>query len=86
MEGYEIIQAAIGVLAFTGNALAAIMFFFAKKAFSEIDKVKEEADELRYNYMNRFDDVKDAMNKIHLDIIQKIAKLELTVKRNQQLK
>ncbi len=78
----HVMQAVIGVIAFTGNALAAVMFFWARKAFREIDKIKEETDEVRLNYLARFDDVKDVMNKNHLDIVQRITRLEILFKQN----
>lgn len=77
----HIVETALGLIAFTGNALAAIMFFWARKAFREIDKIKEETDEVRLNYLARFDDVKDVMNANHLDIVQRITKLEILFKQ-----
>lgn len=60
-----------------------MLLWMFKKVVTDIDKIKEETDEVRLNYLARFDDVKDVMNANHLDIVQRMIKLETILKQTQ---
>jgi hypothetical protein len=81
MEGHMVnVVAGIAVLLFNGG----ILMWMFRKMVVDIEKVKDETDEVRLNYLARFDDVKDIMNANHLDIVQRMIKLETLFKQTQR--
>ena len=54
----------------------------ADRIWKELGTVKNELNQIRYNYLNRFDDVKDILHQNHLQSMEKIAILETLLKQH----
>jgi hypothetical protein len=54
----------------------------ADRIWAELRTVQQEISTVRLNYLDRFDDLKDIMNKHHLLITEKITILETLLKQN----
>lgn len=54
----------------------------ADRIWAELKTVKQEVDGIRLNYLDRFTDIKDTMNKNHLHLSEKISILETLLKQN----
>lgn len=64
------------LLGLTSNALAAILWWWFLRVNKEIDNLKKQMMEIRLNYLDRFQDLKDHISKGNLEIIERLAKLE----------
>lgn len=76
----------VNVLVFTANALSMILFWWFKKIEREVETIKEELNTVRLNYLSRFDEIKNLLNKGHLQIIERISRLEVLVDNNYKYK
>lgn len=54
--------------------------WFIKKQVQIIDDVKKEQVEIKYNYLSRFEEIKDIINKNHLIIVQKLDSQETSIR------
>ena len=54
----------------------------AARIWEELRTVKKEIDGIRFNYLNRFDDIKSIINTHHLHSMEKIAILETLLKQH----
>lgn len=68
------------LLGFAANAFIAMLFWRLKRMDQDIELLKRELLEIRLNYLDRFDDIKDHQNKLHLETTQKISILESLLK------
>ena len=75
----HMVEVVAGVAVLLGNGGMLVWMF--KKMVADIEKVKTATDVVRANYLERFEDVKDVMNKNHLDIVQRMTKLETLFKQ-----
>ena len=46
------------------------------RIWAEFKEIGAEVDSLKYNYLNRFDDLKNSLNSNHLSLIERITILE----------
>ena len=74
------------ILILTANGLSAILFWWFKKLEREMETIKEEMTKIRTNYRDRFDEIKEILGKGHLDIIERITRLEVLVDNNFKYK
>ena len=65
------------VLTITANGFVAILFWWFKKLERDVDAIKQQMMNIRLNYLDRFDDLKDHISKGNLEIIQRMSKLEV---------
>lgn len=64
------------LLGLIANTLVMILFWRFKQMDQDIDQLKTEMTAIRLNYMNRFDDIKEHQNRLHLELIKKVSILE----------
>lgn len=60
----------------TANVALAMLFFWIKRTESRIMEIEGQLGSIRLNYLDRFDDIKSEMANNHLEVIQKIVKLD----------
>lgn len=78
----------LGIFSFTANALSGVLFWWFKKLEREVDQVNMEIQNMRINYLDRFQDLKDHISRGNLEVIERISKLEaqnlidLKIRRN----
>ena len=75
----ELISVLLGLLGVSANALAAIVWGLLSKARKDIEQLKKEGAEIKFNYLDRFDELKDCIKSFELKVIEKITKLETTI-------
>ena len=68
------------LLGFAANAFIAMLFWRLKRMDQDIELLKRELMEIRLNYLDRFDDVKEHQYKLHLETREKISILESLLK------
>ena len=68
------VEVVAGVAVLLGNG--GILMWLFKKMVRDIECVKDETDQVRLNYLEKFVDVKEVINANHLDIVQRMTKLE----------
>jgi len=74
-----VLTSCLGILA---NAFVALLFWRIKRMDQDIELMKRELIEIRLNYLDRFEDVKDHQNKLHLQTVEKISILETLLQQN----
>ena len=47
-----------------------------QRAYNEVNKLWDTVDKIKYNYIDRFDEIKEAINKLELKVVEKISILE----------
>jgi hypothetical protein len=66
----------IALFTLTADIAVLLLFFWMKTNNNRILEIEHQLGSIRMNYMDRFDDIKDVMSQHHLEVIQKIVKLE----------
>lgn len=64
------------VLGLGANGMAAVLFWRIKRMDSDIEMLKQDITQVRMNYLNRFQDVKDHNTTLHLQLLDKISILD----------
>ena len=64
------------LLALSADIAVAMLFFWIKRTENRILEIEHQLGSIRMNYLDRFDDIKSEMASNHLEVIQKIVKLE----------
>lgn len=82
IEGMELVALGIvtTLLGLAANAFIAMLFWRLKRMDQDIELLKKELLVIRLNYLDRFDDIKDHLNKLHLETTEKISILEALLK------
>jgi hypothetical protein len=70
------------LLGISANAFIALLFWRLKRMDQDIEMFKRELMEIRLNYLDRFDDVKDHQNQLHLETVKKFGILEVLIKQH----
>jgi len=70
------------LLGLSANAFVALLFQRLKKIDEEHSEMRRELMEIRLNYLDRFDDVKQHQYKLHLETKEKISILEVLIKQD----
>lgn len=52
-----------------------------QRAYNEVNKIWETVDKIKYNYIDRFDDIKEAIGKLELKVVEKITILETLINK-----
>ena len=60
----------------SANIAVGLLWFWMKRTEGRIQEIEHQLTSIRLNYLDRFDEVKNLINKNHLEIIQKIVKLD----------
>ena len=74
-----IIGILITLLGGASNVIILLLFWRIKRIDSDIELLKKQITDVRINYMDRFDDVKEHNYKLHLDIKEKFSILETLI-------
>ena len=72
----HIIAIASMVVGLLANGMVAMLFQRLKRMDDDIVSLRTEIKEVRINYLNRFQDVKDHATLLHLQTIEKISILD----------
>lgn len=64
------------VLSVLSTSLGGFIVWWFTKVNKELDNLRKQIMEIRLNYLDRFEDLKDHISKGNLEIIQRISKLE----------
>lgn len=67
------------VFGLTANGIAAILFWRIKRMDQDIESLKSEMAQVKMNYLNRFQDVKDHITELHLLLLEKISILDKSI-------
>lgn len=67
------------ILTVTANALGAIVWYMIIENRKDIHQLQKDMAELKFNYLDRFDDIKECLNKFELNIMQRITILETKI-------
>lgn len=78
----HIITLLIALFTITANGFAGVLFWRIKEMDKQIQSLERELSAVRYNYLNRFDEIKGIMSTNHLQISEKIAILETLLKQH----
>ncbi len=70
------------LLGISANAFVALLFSRMKHIEADQANMRAELMEIRLNYLDRFDDVKEHQYKLHLEIKEKISILETLTKQH----
>lgn len=68
----------------TADIAVLLLFFWMKTNNNRILEIEHQLGSIRMNYLDRFDDIKDVMNQYHLEVIQKIVKLEVYLQTKRE--
>lgn len=75
--------ASIGEILAIGSAVVAaivglvgLLFFSKSNLQKEIDHIKNEQTKIQFNYLNRFDEIKQLLNRNHLGMLEAVSALE----------
>lgn len=60
----------------SANVAVGFLYFWMKKTEARLQDVEHQLNGIRLNYLDRFDDIKDTINKNHLELIAKMVKLD----------
>jgi len=82
MDPVIIIGILISLLSATSSIIVGLLFWRIKRMDADIEILKRQIADIRINYMDRFDDVKDHTYKLHLDIKEKISILETLIHKS----
>lgn len=66
----------MGLFTLAADIAVAMLFFWMKSTSNRIIEIEHQLGSIRLNYLDRFDDIKSEMASNHLEVIQKIVKLE----------
>lgn len=64
------------MLSVLSTSLGGFIVWWFTKVNKELDSLGKQIIEIRLNYLDRFEDLKDHISKGNLEIIQRISKLE----------
>lgn len=82
MTGIDISGILMGVAGSAILLLLGIIGKFIWNKIAKLDKVAQDQAEIRYNYMNRFDEVKTLITQENTQTRQQISDLHLDLARN----
>lgn len=71
-----VLTAITGLLALSANFAILLLLARLSRTEKELDALKQEVTEIRLNYLNRFQDVKDHQSRLHLEMTEKISILQ----------
>lgn len=74
------------ILGVFANFFSGLLFWWFKRLERDVDNVKAEVQSMRLNYINRFDDVKDHNNELHLKLVEKLSILDRKISEFSVLK
>jgi hypothetical protein len=72
----------ITLLGGASNIIILLLFWRIKRMDADIELLKIQIADIRINYMDRFDDVKEHQYKLHLDIKEKFSILETLIHKS----
>lgn len=72
---------ALALLTTFANALALVVWNLLQKARKDIERIDKEIAILKYNYLDRFDDIKSVLQTFELNVMQRIAILETLINK-----
>lgn len=72
----QLLAIATALLTVTANGFAAMLFWRMKRMDADIEKLKQEINDVRFNYITRFEDVKDHNTRLHLQLLEKFSILD----------
>lgn len=64
------------LLGLSANGIVGLLFWRIKRMDQDIEVLKTEINQIRLNYLNRFQDVKDHNTQLHLQMLDKISILD----------
>lgn len=73
---FTIASLLIGLMA---NGLVGLLFWRLKRLDEDVESLKTIVHDIQMNYLNRFQDVKDHNTGLHLQILEKLAILEMSL-------
>jgi hypothetical protein len=78
MVPYEIV---LGLLAITGNALGGVLWWMFTKIRKDVDELQKEMATMKFNYLDRFADLKGIIQGFELKVIERITILETLINK-----
>jgi len=76
MEVEHVLILLTTVLGLSANAIVGLLFWRIKRMDQDIEILKIDINQVRMNYLNRFQDVKDHNTNLHLQLLEKISILD----------
>ena len=67
----------LSCLSFLGMLIVGLITFGAKRELNRVDEVNDKVEEIKYNYLDRFDEIKGMIGDVKTDIAVIKQKLEI---------
>lgn len=67
------------ILNFLFTAVLGVSIYFIKKQFEKIDALEETIHEIKYNYLNRFEEIKELIS----DVREQLSRLDERSHKNK---
>lgn len=61
--------------------MAAVLWYLIVSTRKDVASLQKEVNLMKYNYLSRFDDIKDILKSFELNVIQRISILETLINK-----